>query len=710
MGGQPKTPTVPSIVYGLYGLGAALLQKDKDGTERPVFFASRLMNDSEKEYPQIDKEFLAVVWALERLDAFVYGQDLTVRTDHRPLLGIMRKPMAHMSTRQQRFVARALRYTFSLEFVPGREMLVADFLSRAVSTTGPECACKMMGTDIRVDDAFVSMIETVMLSDELTKRARTDAERDDAYMAMLTAYQAGCDPREAKKCGEYWSERTQFTVEEGLLYFEGRLVVPRPARGRFLESLHRGHVAYGTMAKRAQTAVWWPAINNDMKQKSRSCGTCQRELPAQQREPMLSFEIPPAPGLVLHADYFDLTAKEYLLVVDGFSGWTEVMTAKNRRPEELKRLMRIYMSKHGVPRRFHSDQGSTFMAAEFREFCEAWGIKATEGSAKHPRGNAIAEAQVKKIKRILRTAENDDDLAKALIALHQTPLAPGRPSPAQLHMGRNLRDELHPQVQQSAVSWEDMREWKRELTEMRRKQFDRGTRPLEELQLGAEVMVWHQEKWQQGKISRVMNRPRSYEVRLRSGMRIQRNRHLIRTVHPGSTVPKASQANPASLLQVGHPACPLPLLGYSWTSGGGERRAPSLPPSQTPAQDRPRSPMQDQESRNANRTTPGTSSNPVSPGTPTSPSSDVPRSPGTASTQSSRSYASVLQTPSTGSRSSPELSSPEPTPTAASESESDSDESQEDGPATAGRGQRLTPPTTVTRAGRGVRPPVKYTP
>ncbi len=195
-------PLILAVDASSYGLGAALLQRDAQGQERPVFLASRLLNEAEKEYPQIDKEFLAIVWALERLDAFVYGQDVTIRTDHRPLLGIMKKPMAHMSTRQQRFVARAMRYLFTLEYVPSREMFVADFLSRAVTTPGPECRCKMMATDIRLEDAFVSLLTTIQISDELTTRAQQDAKNDREYSAMMKAYHAGFPPREAGACGE----------------------------------------------------------------------------------------------------------------------------------------------------------------------------------------------------------------------------------------------------------------------------------------------------------------------------------------------------------------------------------------------------------------------------------------------------------------------------------------------------------------------------
>jgi hypothetical protein len=243
---------------------------------------------------------------------------------------------------------------------------------------------------------------------------------------------------------------------------------------------------------------------------------------------MLSFETPSAPGLIVHADYFELAAKEYLLLVDGFSAWTEVFVTASRRPAELKRLMREYMSRNGVPRGFHSDQGSSFMSAEFREFCANWGIRVTEGSAKHPKGNAVAETYVKKVKRILRTAKDEDDLAKALLALRQTPLAPGRPSPAQLHYGRSLRGELHPRVEQFQGDWSELRQWREAIAAERKMYYDKGTRELPDLQVGMLTMVHHNGKWERATVVAKMARLRSYEVRLESSGRVlQRNRHLI---------------------------------------------------------------------------------------------------------------------------------------------------------------------------------------
>ncbi len=168
-----------------YGLGACLSQVDEDENERPVFFASRMMTDAEIKWAQIDKELLAITWSLERLDNFVYGRKIRVRTDHKPLLGLIKKPMACMSTRQQRLVARLLRYDFELEFIPGKELVVPDFLSRSTMQEEPGCRCMFMGTQVPLQNTYVSTINTSQLLKELDELVRSAAKSDNAYQATL---------------------------------------------------------------------------------------------------------------------------------------------------------------------------------------------------------------------------------------------------------------------------------------------------------------------------------------------------------------------------------------------------------------------------------------------------------------------------------------------------------------------------------------------
>jgi hypothetical protein len=54
---------------------------------------------------------------------------------------------------------------------------------------------------------------------------------------------------------------------------------------------------------------------------------------------MLSFEVPDAPGMRVHSDYFEFGGKDDMIIVDGFSGWTEMPQVHNRRPRELMRVV-----------------------------------------------------------------------------------------------------------------------------------------------------------------------------------------------------------------------------------------------------------------------------------------------------------------------------------------------------------------------------------
>jgi transposase InsO family protein len=304
----------------------------------------------------------------------------------------------------------------------------------------------MLGTDLELEQAFVSMLSCVNMTEDVQSMCVRMASEDAVYKAAVEAYHQGWPRSKKDDCGEYWSSRNDVLTENELLFYKGRLVVPRAARKDVLTLLHRGHVGMTTMAKRADDMVWWPSMRNEIKKWVERCSECQSSRPQQRREPMMSFTVPQAPGLMVHADYFEMGNGDYLILVDGFSGWMEVLSANNMRPSELKRLLRLYMTRNGVPKNFHSDQGSAFESTEFQEFCDRWGITRTTNSPKYPRGNGLAEAHVKKAKHILTTVANDDELAQALLALMQTPVAPGKPSPAQLHLGRNHRDEMHPQV------------------------------------------------------------------------------------------------------------------------------------------------------------------------------------------------------------------------------------------------------------------------
>lgn len=71
------------------GLGATLMQQGQ-----PVAYASKALSQTEQRYAQIEKECLAIVFACEHFDQYIYGRDLvTVQSDNKPLETIFKKSL-----------------------------------------------------------------------------------------------------------------------------------------------------------------------------------------------------------------------------------------------------------------------------------------------------------------------------------------------------------------------------------------------------------------------------------------------------------------------------------------------------------------------------------------------------------------------------------------------------------------------------------------
>ena len=98
---------------------------------RPIEYASRALTPSERNWAQIEKEALAVLYGLERFDQYAYGRAVTVQNDQKPLAAILRKPLSMAPKRLQDIMMRYNRYDVNFVFVKGTSLHIADTLSRA---------------------------------------------------------------------------------------------------------------------------------------------------------------------------------------------------------------------------------------------------------------------------------------------------------------------------------------------------------------------------------------------------------------------------------------------------------------------------------------------------------------------------------------------------------------------------------------------------
>ena len=151
-----------------YGIGSALLQGGK-----PVAYSSRSLSDPESRYAQIEKEMLAVVHGLEKFHMYTYGRRVTVVTDHKPLVSIVKKPLSKAPARIQALVLRAQKYDYALISKDGKDIPGADTLSRGSLPDKPQS-----------ERVYVNMSFCEINNDKLSEIR--SATRDDSELSELS--------------------------------------------------------------------------------------------------------------------------------------------------------------------------------------------------------------------------------------------------------------------------------------------------------------------------------------------------------------------------------------------------------------------------------------------------------------------------------------------------------------------------------------------
>ena len=111
-----------------HAVGACLAQM-VDNKLHPVSFASRVLSDTETRYSTTKREALAVVWALKHWRHIIFGYEVTVYTDHKPLVGLFSSTLPEDAT-LARWAVQVQKYSPKLKYFPGRQNSLADTMSR----------------------------------------------------------------------------------------------------------------------------------------------------------------------------------------------------------------------------------------------------------------------------------------------------------------------------------------------------------------------------------------------------------------------------------------------------------------------------------------------------------------------------------------------------------------------------------------------------
>ena len=324
---DPEMETMVSSDASSFGLGAVLMQKQPSGEMRPVAYASRSMTETERRYVQIDKEALAITWALEHWAEFLIRMKFNVETDHKPLIPLLStKLIDELPVRIQRFRMRLMRFDFAIAHFPGKLMYTADSLSRSPQECKGQESKSWNDLHDEVEAYVNAVLVTLPALDQRLDEIRSELKNDDMLKTVMQYVQNGWPEEKQRVHGpiaKYWSERGNISLHDGLLLRGRRIIIPPRLRADVLRRLHDGHQGITKTRVNAASLVWWPGISQDITKVVQNCAMCEKYR-RERIEPMKGTEFPDWPWSRVGVDFFQHKDKHYLLAVDYFSRDVEI--------------------------------------------------------------------------------------------------------------------------------------------------------------------------------------------------------------------------------------------------------------------------------------------------------------------------------------------------------------------------------------------------
>ena len=160
---------------------------------RVVAYAGHSLSPVEQRYSQTEREALAVLFACEHFQLYIYGAQFSIITDHKPLERIFSNPSAPSNARLERWAFKLQPYDFTITCSPGKTN-PTDYLSRhPLAITGPSTASDQAEEYI----AFLAHHTTpkAITTSEMNEHTRQDptlqtvmtALRNNSWSAVLAS-------------------------------------------------------------------------------------------------------------------------------------------------------------------------------------------------------------------------------------------------------------------------------------------------------------------------------------------------------------------------------------------------------------------------------------------------------------------------------------------------------------------------------------------
>ena len=456
------------------GLGFILQQQSPTGQWVLVQAGSRFLSEAESRYAIIELEMLAVAWAANKCKTFLMGlQNFQVITDHNPLIPILNSHRLDEidNPRLQRLKTKLMAFNLTAKWCKGDTNKAPDALSR-YPVWEPQKADALAEYDEEnlpeVSAAEIRAIVSEDAQDNIrVQELRDQAKRDGTYIQLKERILNGFPDHKnqlPEALRQYWQVRQGLSIEDDLILYGCRLLIPAAMRKKILAHLHLAHQGVTRTKQRARLTLYWPGMDNDIENIITSCKQCQDYLPSNHKEPLQAKVRPVRPFQEAAADFCYHAGRSYLVWVDCYSDWPIIAPMdKGTTANHLIAACTEIFAQTAVPDILWTDGGPQFTSRVFQDFLHQWGILHKKSTPYYPQSNGKAEATVKAMKKVLRAAWtgrvlDKSVLCQALIQYRNTPSARDGLSPAQKLYGHPIQDTLPVHQRAFSPEWQHSRE------------------------------------------------------------------------------------------------------------------------------------------------------------------------------------------------------------------------------------------------------------
>lgn len=398
-------------------IGAVLSQLNNDSKDLPIAYASRILNQAEKNYPAIKKELLAIVWAIRRFRPYVYGRQFTVITDHKPLTYLY--SISNPCSMLIRWRLELDEYTFDIKYRPGKQNQNADALSRI---------------EIPPTNSSVNVV------------TRSHSKTDNS-----------CESNPSTSCStrsQLLSEKNQNIISE---FSSHHKIVKLSTDSEiehiikdFHESTLGGHQGVIRTFNRLKKYYSFPKMISKIKSFIKKCDSCQRnKFQRNQKNPM---KITSTSNYPFEKIFLDIvgpispishSGNKYILTMqDDLTKFSVGIPIPNQEAQLIaKTFSEHFICNYGCPTSIQTDQGSNFMSNFFKELCVILNIKKLNSTAYHPESQGALERSHRTLGEYLRNytcadpANWDHWIPYAIFVYNSTPHSQTKYMPFELLFG-----------------------------------------------------------------------------------------------------------------------------------------------------------------------------------------------------------------------------------------------------------------------------------